>query len=86
MSARTNVKMPVVAGMAIWLGAIGLSFAGCDQSVGDAQEDLAETTYEAKEDVIEEEADLQEALGNDTASEVLDERADAMGEAADEMD
>lgn len=86
MPARTIAKMPVIGGLAMGIGALGLSLAGCDQGVGDAQEDLAEQRLESREDVIEEEADLQEEMGNEAASDDLDERADAMGEAADNVD
>lgn len=86
MQAITNVKKPAVLGMTLWLGAIGLTLAGCEQTVDEAQDDLAEQRLESEEDVIEEQADLQDEMGNETASEALDERADAMGEAADDID
>jgi|GEM_PF-5743934 len=86
MPMRTIAKMPATAGMVMGIGAIGLSLAGCDQGVEDAQEDLAEQRLESREDVIEEKADLQEEMGNEAAGDELDEQADAMGEAADDVD
>ncbi|KPQ22601.1 MAG: hypothetical protein HLUCCX21_06075, partial [Porphyrobacter sp. HL-46] len=65
MPMRTIAKMPATAGMVMGIGAIGLSLAGCDQGVEDAQEDLAEQRLESREDVIEEKADLQEEMGNE---------------------
>lgn len=70
----------ILAAMAI------LPLAACDQSVEEAQGDLAEQQMESTEDVLEEEADLADAMGNEAAEEVIDENADAMGEAADEAE
>ena len=63
-----------------------LPLAACDQSVEEAQGDLAEQELESTEDVLEEEADLADAMGDETAEEVIDEQADAMGEAADDAE
>lgn len=60
--------------------------AGCDRPVEEAREDLAEQQLESQEDMLEERADLQEELGNEQASEDLDAKADAMGEAAEEVE
>ncbi|MEP2725615.1 hypothetical protein [Roseibium sp.] len=70
----------ILAAMAI------LPLAACDQSVEDAEGDLAEQQLESTEDVLEEEADLADAMGDEVAEETLDAEADAMGEAADDAE
>lgn len=68
----------------IAIGFLGLS--ACSESPQEASGDLAEQQMESREDVLEEQADLAEAMGNETQEEVLDERADAMGDAAGEAE
>ncbi|MBU0669048.1 MAG: hypothetical protein KKE77_01850 [Alphaproteobacteria bacterium] len=70
----------ILAAMAI------LPLAACDQSVEEAEGDLAEQQLESTEDVLEEEADLADAMGDEAAEETLDAEADAMGEAADDAE
>jgi len=60
--------------------------AACSESPEEAQEEVAQQQLESSEDVIEEQADLAEAMGDEATEETLDEQADAMGEAADEVD
>lgn len=58
------------------------SLAACEQSTEEATGDLAEQEMLAEEDVLEEEADLADAMGEEAQEEALDEQADAMGDAA----
>lgn len=58
------------------------ALAACQQSPEEAAGDVAEQEMLSQEDVLEEEADLAEAMGDEAREEALDERADAMGDAA----
>jgi hypothetical protein len=62
------------------------ALAGCNQDPEEAAGDLAEQEMLSQEDVLEEQADLAEAMGDEAREETLDERADAMGDAAGEAE
>lgn len=76
------MKKIVAVAAALALGTLG----ACSQSPEEAQEDVIEQEFEASEDVLEEQADLAESVGDEAGAEALDAEADAMGEAADEVD
>jgi hypothetical protein len=62
------------------------ALAACEQSPEEAAGDLAEQEMLSQEDVLEEEADVAEAVGDQAQEEALDEQADAMGDAAGEAE
>jgi hypothetical protein len=62
------------------------ALAACGQSPEEATGDLAEQEMLSQEDVLEEEADVAEAVGDEAQEEALDEQADAMGDAAGEAE
>ncbi len=65
-------------------GISALAIAACGPQ--DAAEDVAEEQFEAQEDILEEQADLADEMGNEAESDMLDAQADAAGEMADEVD
>lgn len=60
------------------------SLAACGQSPEEAAGDLAEEEISSRQDVVEEEADLAGALGNDQREDALDEHADRLGDVVDD--
>ena len=62
-------------------GALALTACGPQE----AAEEVQEQEYEAQEDILEEEADLADEMGNEAQEEMLDDQADQMGEMADEV-
>lgn len=77
MASRTKLSSVITA-------ALGLSLAACNQSPEGAAGDLAEQKVLSQEDVLQEEADIAGAVGNEVREESLDDRADAMGDAAED--
>ena len=79
---KMNFKTVTLAASAFAFAALG----ACSESEQEAQEDLTEQAYESQEDVLEEQADLAEAQGDEVAEEALDAEADAMGEMGDQAE
>jgi hypothetical protein len=79
-----EIVMKIVTGVIAALGIAAL--AACGESPEEAAGDLAEQEMLSQEDILEEEADLAEAVGNEAQEEALDEQADAMGDAAGEAE